>query len=373
MGVEMKEDYSVFDALVLVHALRNYEYLKVATIDGKLTDPVLMLQKCDSQNLAAEYAQSPNQATLDTILSEIKDFRPRELQTIAGANIQEGVTEVPHWGYLIISNGDTLPDRMNRDGILKNENKGDTHKVSNLRALMKFLAGLTEPDGAYLYDSKNRTITKVLKFLNEYDNYLQRKVKVAKVSETYHKTMHSGFGLVKELFGESEYLFNKQTEHLKAMQRARRFFRMSMKHRVCDNFVYEAGDRDFQDQDMSRSEYRDRTGLKTKVASGLAKMYGVDAYQIKRTSFSKPGYGVVTHFNDDGLVERAYFKTLEDASHYVDAENKVAFVYERFEYDSRAMRPKCVERKILQIDGFQITKHPYPVQQPPQEMLRDAA
>ncbi|MBI2151733.1 hypothetical protein HYU21_03355 [Candidatus Woesearchaeota archaeon] len=211
---------------------------------------------------------------VNTLMTPVKDghfYNP-----ITNEAIQEGEENPFAKGLLIIKNGSTTIDELVRNQWLKPSCYDHNFTpISGCENLFSYLNQNSRKDGVYILDEENQRITRVY----ELDN---------NVHTPKDKDMNKEKGLC-------------LLEHLPE---------------------------DFLGQiKLSLGDI----GTKTRLAIRIPQLLDhVETYQIKRTA-NETGFGSVTHFNENGLVERLFLRyDPQSAGPFFNEEKKLIGVYQTF-------------------------------------------
>lgn len=174
-----------------------------------------------------------------------------------GTPVKEGEENEDTSGCLILSNGDSLVRRLKDENIILDRTEKEFTVADNYPLLANFLNENEKKDGAFVYDGKHGSITRISMFANSLEQM-------------------DGIRSSYECYLPSNFVFEKATS-------------------------------------MTPHQYDDHIGRKTDLAMVLPIAHTKDdsivhAYQIKRTAYGQLGLGKVAHFGPNGLIEEFFFR-----------------------------------------------------------------
>jgi len=180
--------------------------------------------------------------------------------------VKEGKENKAYEGILIFKNGNTLLDRLVRDRLVNSMDISKPIDVDSIDKFLNFMSNREEEDGVFVYESARGKMMRVSK--------------------------------VKDLAEGNTPL----------------------KSKLPSDFIFYDGVKGNNLERVLRGEL----GTKTRLAMDITERYpDVNAYQIKRSAYTRLGMGKVTHFNSNGLVEEYFLKPEEL--------NLINGVYRRYE------------------------------------------
>ena len=193
---------------------------------------------------------------------------------ISGQRLAEGHENPYYHGFLIIANGTTLADRLFQDRVVIDEEVEGFVPLPSKRTLFEYLGKQQDNDGAYIYDSVNRQMTRVYELNN----------------------------------------------NPAALQRPR---------------LVEMVPADFVTYDGTVLPAARNLGTKTRLAIKLPQTYDqVDTFQIKRSAYTALGMGKVTHFDHEGLVEEFFLDYRPQSTRpFISRNHGIVGVYRRYRDD----------------------------------------
>lgn len=181
--------------------------------------------------------------------------------------LREGMENQLYKGFLIISNGETLVERLSADGVIMDHDPFVS--IHSRDDFFRYLDTYGEEDGAFLYDGVNNRITRV----REVDN-------TPKGTRT-----------------------------------------LDLLANIPEDFVS-------YNRELS---VKGHLGTKTRLAIRLPHAYkNVETFQIKRSAYGPLGIGKATHFTQKGLEEEFFFVDAANY-HCKDSQQGILGVYRRYE------------------------------------------
>lgn len=206
-----------------------------------------------------------------------------------GRPINEGEENELYKGLIIISNGDTLVNKLSCGHVINDDpNKLRYADISGKKDLWAYVNERRNKDGAYIFDGRNGRITKAAEVNNN------------------PSTLPRGIDL------------------------------SSM---IPADFVYSDGTQIDESEDL---------GTKTRLAIRTPHAYEhTNTYQIKRTAYGNTGLGKVTHFGPQGLIEEFFFR-YEPASNgpFINEKQGIVGVYRKYERDENNQLVKVLEQLV---------------------------
>jgi len=227
-------------------------------------------------------AQYHLQNNLIPNLPFIKDSQ--YLKARGGAKIEEGEENDDTKGVLILSNGDSLVRRLKEEEIILDRSTPMFVPARDYVSFTYYLSRNIRKDGAFVYDGKNESISRISKFGNS-----SSKMNAAR--DSYQRYLPA-------------------------------------------NFIYQDA------AVMNQEEYDEQIGTKSDLAMVLPISHTkedsyVHAYQIKRTAYGNTGLGKVTHFGPDGLMEEFFFRYApESDGPFVVPERKIVGVHRKYKREA---------------------------------------
>lgn len=199
-----------------------------------------------------------------------------------GKTIEEGEENHQTYGALVLANGDSLVQRLKKEKIILDLSTPMFTAAGNYDLFASYLSKSKKRDGAFVFDGKNETMTRVSRYAN-YNSELMQEVR-----ENFARYMPA-------------------------------------------NFIYEAAAM------MTPKDYDNDVGTKTDLAMVLPVSHtkadsSVHAYQIKATAHSRLGFGKVAHFGPDGLIEELFFRYApESKGPFVVSGQNIEAVHRKYE------------------------------------------
>jgi|SRR3989344_2561038 len=195
--------------------------------------------------------------------------------------VEEGLENKEYDGILILKNGDTLIKKLVDDNLIDKRDVDTSKNVNTIDNFFNFLENRKDEDGVYVYESSKKLIMRVSKI-------------------TYPG---------REIEGK-----------------------------IPLDFIYFNG-ANFSREDDIWVELRHRLGTKTRLAIELTQHYqDIEAFQIKRSSYTQLGMGKVTHFNKNGLNREFFFMVPKNPElhqdEFIDPEHKIIGVYREYGKDN---------------------------------------
>jgi hypothetical protein len=214
----------------------------------------------------------------------------------------EGQENDAHKGFLVVSDGkDVLEKLVNDDAI---EDKDSiTYRINSHDELFNYLNSQKDKDGAYVFDSYNNKITRVM--FNRDSDMLKQRL----------KNNHKG-----------EYDLNQKLPY---------------------DFLLSNCCSDFKTIDV---------GSKTRVATQLTHAYDhLKAVVLKRTGYGDLAIGRVVYVLPNGVNSSMHFEykpSLNGITPFVDSTNKIAAYLKKYENNVNE-RPALVSKDIVGQNYFQ--------------------
>ena len=174
--------------------------------------------------------------------------------------------DVPHDGFLLVADGDTLTNRLQKDNIVLDQTLEDCVKVDSEEGLMQFLYEHTNVDGAYVCNTSNDTVRRV----REFNNNIKVNPK-NKLPSNFYK---------------SDGVSDEENMRLTGTKTS-----LAMK----------------APWDYTKSNYSYIERIRNYLF-GKKVDKDVESFQIKRSAYGKLGMGKVTHFKHDGLHQEFFFR-----------------------------------------------------------------
>ena len=202
----------------------------------------------------------------------------RYLNTQNAKPIEEGEENPQTYGALILADGDNLVRRLKKEKIILDLSTPVFSSADNYDLFAGYLSKNSKKDGAFVYDGKNETITRISRYNNHSSPSMQE------VRENYERYMPA-------------------------------------------NFIHEKA------AVMTPEDYDHDIGTKTDLAMVLPVSHtredsSVHSYQIKATAHNPLGFGKVAHFGPDGLIEELFFTYApESDGPLVCPEQKIAGIH----------------------------------------------
>ncbi len=198
-----------------------------------------------------------------------------------GKPIEKGEENQQTYGALILADGDSLVRRLKEEKIILDLSTPMFTPASNYDLFASYLSRNRKRDGAFVFDGKNGTMTRVSRYANHTSEQMQE------VRENFARYMPA-------------------------------------------NFIHEEA------TVMTPEDYDLDVGTKTDLAmvlpvSHTRKDSSVHAYQIKATACNSLGFGKVAHFSPSGLVEELFFRYAPQSSGpFVAPEHKIEGVHRKY-------------------------------------------
>jgi len=211
--------------------------------------------------------------------------------------IEEGEENHQTYGALILADGDNLVRRLKKERIILDLSTPMFSPADNYDLFAGYLSNNKKKDGAFVYDGKNMTITRISRYNNHSSPSMQE------VRENYQQYMPA-------------------------------------------NFIYEkAGE-------MTPEDYDHDIGTKTDLAMVLPVSHtredsSVHSYQIKATAYNSLGFGKVAHFGPQGIVEELFFRYApESEGLFACPEQKIVGIHRVYKREAGG-RPKVASEKVV--------------------------
>ena len=213
-----------------------------------------------------------------------------------GKAVLEGEENDDTTGCLILANGDSLVRRLQEEKIILDRVPPKFIQTEDYTSFKAFLDKNEKKDGAFVYDGKNNTITRISRFANHAEG-------MDGIRDSYRKFLPA-------------------------------------------NFVYEEA------VAMTPEDYDDHIGTKTDLSMVLpiartTNDSKVNAYQVKRTAYGQTGLGKVTHFGPQGLKEEFFFHYDPTSNGpFIDEEHGIVGVYRSYERNEKGELVKVLEQLV---------------------------
>ncbi len=216
-----------------------------------------------------------------------------------GTPIPEGEENHYATGCLILSDGDSLVRRLKEENIILDLSDPVFVPAGNYQLFTGYLSGNQKKDGAFVYDGKNKSMTRISRYNNRSSELMQ------KVRENY-------------------------TNYLPP------------------NFVHETA------AEMTARDYDDDIGTKTDLAMVLPVSHTkeeegsyVHSYQIKATA-TQLGLGKVAHFGPNGLIEEFFFRyDPKSEGPFVVPEQGIVGVHRTYKIDPRSSELIVASQRLI--------------------------